>query len=346
MTKNRTYTLIISLLFALSCARNSGTERWQTDRDNIVDVAQRIKCIDTKDVYISQMSTPYLVDKYLLITDYKSMDRLIHIFDKNTFRYVTSRINKGRGPAEIISIGNVTSSKQRGEIYVSDNGKQAIYTYSLDSLLKSNSYVPRLKLSHSKKYAIADYEYINDTLSVGLAIVGLGSGDFKASVVAINFETGDVEFMKYEHPDIVKPRFDYAASLEHNIYVESFAHHNLMTICDLSGNLKYNIYGDGWSTEVSNENKFYGKTVICKDRIVASFAGKERLFRRDDGSTGVNFPDKLIVFDIDGNYLKTLNLGHQIHRICYDEEGDRLIFSLQNDLHQFAYLELDGLLNT
>jgi len=45
-----------------------------------------------------------------------------------------------------------------------------------------------------------------------------------------------------------------------------------------------------------------------------------------------------------GLYLKTLYLGHQVHRVCYDKDNDRFVLSLQNNLNQFAYLDLDGVL--
>ncbi len=184
---------------------------------------------------------------------------------------------------------------------------------------------------------------MSDSLSIGRALIGIGNNDFKATVAKINFNTGSVESMKYEHPDIKRPRIDYAASLEQQIYVMCYSHHNLMSICDLNGNLKYNIYGKDWSTKVSNEKLFYGKVVVCKNKIVASYFAGDKFYTRDDNSTWVNYPDKLLVFDIDGNYLKTLNLGVQIYGINYDKDNDRLIFDLKTGLHQFGYLYLGDL---
>ncbi len=345
--KSLTHLIIaISAIVSIGCTQSGGTEKWQTKRDNIVDVSDKMKFINTGDVFISQMGAIYLVDKYLMITDIKSIDKLIHIFDKDDFRYVESRVDAGRGPGEILRIGNIAYSQEHREAYVSDNGAQAIYTYPIDSLVEKRKYIPQKRLSHSKECAIVDYEYVNDTLAIGLGMVAVPSDKtgFKAVVAKMNFESGDVRFMEYEHPDIERPRFNCAVSAKDNIYVLCYAHHNLISICDLDGNLKYNIYGERWSTETSNKDTFYGRAVICKGKIVASYAGKERLVERDGGSTGVNYPDKLIIFDLDGDYVKTLELGHQIHMMRYDEDNDRLIFTLQNDINQFGYLDLKGIL--
>ncbi len=335
--------IYISML-TISCSQDSSTQKWQMERSNIEDVRDRIVPIHIDEVYFGQMVAPFIIDNYLIITDYNSVDNLIHIFDKTSYKYITSRVRKGRGPGEIIGIGNITSSVAKREVYISDNGKQTIYTYPIDSLINATQYIPHVKMKHDKGHAVVDYEYINDTLSIGLAMVGLGNNDFKAAVAKINFQRGETNFMKYEHPEIKKPRFEYAASLEHNIYVTCYAHHNLMTLCDLNGNLKCNIYGEGWSNKVSNENRHFGKTIICKSKILALYAGKSRLFKKENSAMGANYPDKILVFDTDGNYEKTIELGCQVHRLCYDSDNNRLVFSVQNSVIQFAYLNLTGIL--
>jgi hypothetical protein len=47
--------------------------------------------------------------------------------------------------------------------------------------------------------------------------------------------------MPYNHPDIERKRVCFAASAEYDIYVECYCYHDLMTICSLNGDLKYNI---------------------------------------------------------------------------------------------------------
>ena len=51
----------------------------------------------------------------------------------------------------------------------------------------------------------------------------------------------------------------------------------------------------------------------------------------------------LIVYDLDGNYIKTLKVVCNIVLFCYDSKYNRIIMALDDDI-QFAYLKLDGLL--
>lgn len=50
----------------------------------------------------------------------------------------------------------------------------------------------------------------------------------------------------------------------------------------------------------------------------------------------------LLVYDLDGNYIKTLNVGYNMNAFCYDPEYNRIIMSLNDEKLQFAYLDLDG----
>ncbi|MDR2929142.1 MAG: hypothetical protein LBV41_13240 [Cytophagaceae bacterium] len=51
----------------------------------------------------------------------------------------------------------------------------------------------------------------------------------------------------------------------------------------------------------------------------------------------------LMVFDLEGNYECTLDVGYPTLVFCYDKEYNHLIMTLDDEM-QFAYLDLDGLL--
>ena len=111
-----------------------------------------------------------------------------------------------------------------------------------------------------------------------------------------------------------------------------------MTICNLDGTLKYNVYGTEWSTETHGID-YYGPVVFCNNRIVALYSGNKSF---TNGKT--NYPTKFVVFDLDGNYLKTLETGYPVIRFCYDKDNNRILMSLNADI-QFAYLDVGDLLN-
>lgn len=78
---------------------------------------------------------------------------------------------------------------------------------------------------------------------------------------------------------------------------------------------------------------------FCDNKIVVCYSGEKGF--RDGKST---YPTKFMVFDLEGNYLKTLETGYPIIRFCYDKENERLIMSLDNEM-QFAYLDAGTLLD-
>ena len=78
------YLLLIAVCW--SCSQDSETEKHQSKRDQVVDVRDKMKEFSTQDVLIGRISRTYLIDNYLIVTDYNSPDKLIHLFDKNTCR--------------------------------------------------------------------------------------------------------------------------------------------------------------------------------------------------------------------------------------------------------------------
>lgn len=52
-----------------------------------------------------------------------------------------------------------------------------------------------------------------------------------------------------------------------------------------------------------------------------------------------NYPTKFAVFDLDGNYLKTLETGYPVIIFYYDKGNNRILMSL-NDEMQFTYLDV------
>ena len=108
-----------------------------------------------------------------------------------------------------------------------------------------------------------------------------------------------------------------------------------MIFCSLDGELLYNIYGPDWDGGNGNKLQSFGTVMIGNDKIFVSYCGED--YARD------SFPTKILVFDLEGNYLKTLETGYKISDCCYDSFNNRIILSL-NDVVQFAYLDIDGII--
>lgn len=329
---NKTLFLIVTISIIALTSCNSSTEKTHNRRNNIADVNDMIKEIDIEDVMIGSTARLYIMDKYLIICDHKSMDKLIHIFDKSNFNYITSVGYVGQGPDDITILGHVGVNERRNEFYVSDHGKLKILSYNIDSVLTNENYSPETKISMNKAQFPDKYQILDETTALGIIIEPTGSHEFNQLTAVWNMQTGEIVPMKYIHPDISNKRITIAASVDEGIYVECYSRHDLMSICDLEGNLLHNVYGNNWSKD-SDETHHYGFVEICGDKIFASYSGGNRF-------SDEYYPTLIHVYDTEGDYIKTLDIGYRISHFCYDKQNNRLVFNFE-DIIQFGYLQLE-----
>lgn len=334
-TKHLAYCLFILLCCACT-SHNSEPGKHYSSWDKVVDVKGQVHEIDTDSILVSSNSYPYATADYLLIVDYMSMDDQIYAFDKGTFRYAGSFARRGGGPKEITQIGNLGIDDQHHSIYISDFGKQKIFYCNVDSALTDTTYAFKEVATLSKTQFPSEYTYINDTLCIGRFISPIGINDYLPQTAKWNMRTGEHEVMKYEYPGIEHKRMTCDASIENQLYVECHTYHDLLSICDFDGNLKCNIYGPNWDENPKDMIHCFGRAVFRKNQIIVAYSGK-------DNHSNDNFLSKFHVFDIEGNYLKTLDVGYRLIRFCYDSTYDRLIMCFDDDI-QYGYLDLKNLI--
>lgn len=327
--------LLLCVFMFFSCTRNSSTEKYQKSRDKVENVHSRVEEFDTDSVLIGNYARMYTLDDYLLIADHRGYNKLIHIFDKNSFCHLASTAPLGQGPSEITVLGHVAIDEKRRKFYVSDHGKQKIFGYDIDSVLVNPDYIPEVKLTIDHTNFPSEYEYINDTLCIGRTIAPSGVNDYVPSVSRWNMQTGKIVPISYNHPEIRHKRITYASSQRYGLIAELYSNYDLLTISDFNGNLKCNVYGPSWGE--STHNHYYGEGFFDNsNHLIVSYSG-------GDNNTDAYYPTRLFVFGLDGAYIKTLNVGYKINSISYDDKANRLYLNL-NDEIQFGYLDLDGLI--
>ncbi len=339
-TTNALLLLITLLLCMLGCS-NSDVENHYNAKDNVIDVRDKLQPIDFGEVYMSLWATPYILNNYLIFKDSRSYDNLIRIFDKNTFEYYTSTGERGQGPAEIANMGEIFTVDETNTFYVIDHGHNYILSFPMDSVLNNPHYYPRPKTNIEAKEFPMQFKYASDTLSYALFWHILNTGDYKPVVGRFNLQTGEHDLMEYKgHPEIERKRVYFDASIKHNVYVEGYWHHDLLTICSLDGELKHVVYGSKWDNTTTNVDGYFNKEImICGDKIISTYLGRNR-FKTERTTYD---PTKLIIFDLEGNYMATLETEINLTQFTYDEEHNRLIIAADDEM-QFSYLDLDGII--
>lgn len=335
--------LIILMGLCCNCADNSKPEIYQTERDEVLAIKDKVKEINIDNVLIGPVARVYLLNDYLIIADCRSDDKLIRIFNKNNFEYICSVGTFGEGPVEIANMGFIGCNNAKNEFYVSDHTKQKIFCYSMDSILTDSLCVPTIKAELNEREFPSRYKYFSDTLSIGLMIKPTGNSGYNQSVAFWNMETGMMVPMKYEHPRIDKKRISMDVSKDYNIYVEGYSNYDLLTICNLKGELVANIYGPDWKEQQNNRISYYRKVAFYKDKIIALYSGKDAFYKDKIKGVSVVLPTQFLVFDIHGSYIKTLDVSYAISDFCCDEENNRLIINFDDDI-QFGYIDLEGII--
>ncbi|WP_455630650.1 6-bladed beta-propeller, partial [Parabacteroides sp.] len=163
MNKIVYFVLVVTICWG--CSSSSSTEKYQGKRDNVINVRDQIKEIVIEDLLLNNYSRLQIVHDYLFIKDHNSADKLIYIFNKDNFKYITSTALKGEGPSEISRIGYIVEDKANRKFYVSDHAKYKIFSFDLDSVITDPAYLPIEKMKMNEQVFPNEYIYINDTLS-------------------------------------------------------------------------------------------------------------------------------------------------------------------------------------
>lgn len=333
--------LIPCLVFIIitSC-KSKNSEVFQNRRDNIINIGDKI--VDIKSDLIFGNSTLHIVDEFFIINEVSPKgEQSIHLFNKNTFEYVTSTGIIGRGPGEISSPGVIGVDKISKILWVPDHGNKVMWKFPLDSILNNKYFKPTIKFALNYESFIEKFDFLNDSVLLGVAVQIHSDYSFSKEMSKYNLKNNSIKRYGYQHPEATgkKSSSQFALSLDNNFYVNSYFNLDLITICDLEGNLKYNIYGPDGLNNGGNKKSYYFGIDIFNDNIIASYIGDVGVIDGINGPRG-NIPSKFLVFDLKGNYQKTIDTGHKFTYFCVDEENKRVIIYFDDRPIPLGYFNL------
>ena len=328
-------SLVLIVILAACGQDNNSIILVDRNRNKIVDVQKDIHIIEPEDVIISRVSYLKVMGDYIVIPDRQSPSKLVHLFDKNTIKYIGSTGDLGQGPDEISSMASVAYDKNRNELQVVDYGSRRIYCFNIDSIGKNPDYLPSTRFRLREDVYPYEYHYINDTLSYGAYIVPQGYMSYNVKIGKWNMQTGDIKLHEYEYPGILENNVVYDYSEKQDLIVECSNSYDLINYFDSNLNLRLRIMGPNWDKKGDKKQHFLS-VVIYKNWVIASYDGEKY--------SDNQMPKVCHVFDMNGKYIKTLDVGYKIWRMSVDEEKDRLYFSFY-DSFTLGYLDLKGILD-
>ena len=110
-------------LLIIGCkSDDKGKTRKFHPQDEVMKVEDKIIDIET-DILFSGASSVYILDNYFIVGEIKpSNNKAIHIFNKNSFKYITSTGVIGKGPGEINRPGYIGIDRKNKILWVLDSG--------------------------------------------------------------------------------------------------------------------------------------------------------------------------------------------------------------------------------
>ncbi|MDA3780999.1 MAG: BF3164 family lipoprotein [Bacteroidales bacterium] len=344
--KNINIIVSFLILFSFSCkiGDKKKTEKIQKSRNIIVNVEDKIIDIKT-DVLMGSSVVLNIIEDFLIITDLTASNSSgMHFFNKHTFNYITSAGIMGKGPGEITRIGRPGIDNKNKIIWVPDYGKKKMWKFHLDSIINNKTYKPTEKLDlYDNLFLVNKFSFLNDSIALGNSLRVLSNSSFDMAMTLLNVKTNVTELFGYEHPKTIGKKSESFSklSLEHEIYINSYTYCDLLTICDLNGNLKYNIYGSGWLKNESNKNSYFYETEVFKHNIVVAYNGEADIIYNEYMRPIGNNPSKFLVFDMDGDYKETIETNHKFTSFCVDEENKRVIIYFDERKNSLGYINLN-----
>jgi hypothetical protein len=340
LIKNLCLITFLVLLFLIGCNSNnkSSTEKIQKNRNKIVNVSDKI--IDVKLDALFGNSALYILDDILIVMDkFPKGENGIHLFNKNTFKYITSTGKIGKGPHEIISPGPICLDSKNRVFWVPDAGKKQLFKFPLDSVLQNPEFMPIIQ--KRMDYSFLTSSIVNDSIVFGETAQATSNSSFEMKLAKLNINSEVLESFGYRHPKALRKKTfaSFAVSVKQNFYVECHTRCDLMTICDLNGNLKYNIYGPGWLESDQDKNSYFYEVHLVGNNIVASYIGSRGLVVKGNITKGAA-PSEFIIFDKEGNYLKTIEAGFEFEQFCIDEDNNRIIAYFPGREEPLGYFEI------
>ena len=323
-------TAIVALL--CSCAKsNEATVVHAGSRDNVTTVT--LTSIDDSLPPIHSDARFSVYGDTLIIRDRKSTDKMFKSYDMNKDKYLGSFGLYGQGPGEIANCVNTFFDNAHGVMYGLDLSKWQIVGFNLKEAIADSTYKAfvKIKLTDHGGRAIMSPTYINDSTVLCSVYVPNETGMSLSSTIGrFNMLTGEMILM-----DSIATSGRHTAgmvvSIPHSLIIETGSTHDRIRLYNMDGNLIKTIYGPAYEERHDGHTYYYSSSIIAGDKLLSVYSGMDA--RKQ--VTG----HEIIVMDLDGNYIKTLDIGARIASIAYHDKTDRVYVS-QDGEPQFGYFNL------
>ncbi|NLO69531.1 MAG: hypothetical protein GX102_00975 [Porphyromonadaceae bacterium] len=272
-------------------------------------------------------------DSFLILNSAAEMEKCIYVFNKNTFKYVLSTGNVGRGPHEIANMGLGVADKSKGIIWYRDLGKMVIWEFNIQKALLNPVYFPETFVPLPEdKFFIQFFSEPNNLFSFadpdqeilisffnhkGEVIDSLAIPDYLNIYKKINENTRKhtSTYLYLRHP-------------QKEQYVIAYRMADVVAIIDSRGNIISKVRGPGKILEIPKYDENYFQTnkylAVSDQYIYSLYLGKKQ-FEMKNKEMNINYPQKLHVFNWKGQPVAKIDLEYPATTFDVDIEKNRII---------------------
>lgn len=314
--------LIISLF---SCTQEETTKRFKISDVEPIEINNEIINFETEQL----ITRPYfsLLENHLIIQDVSRLtNKFIHIFNKNSLEYLTSIGDIGEGPREFMNSGKIAIGQKANEFWVPDHSKLQVFKIDLDSAILDSEYKPNFSIPMKNDFFLTRFQFISDSIAIGSGLEVLSPSTFRNSLGIWNIKNDSVGKFGYEHPNLVGERTNafFSYSKKHQMLALAYSTHDILSVFDMNGNIKFNIIGE---REFDNERrslKFFDQVIFAENQIVTTYLGDSGTVLDEGAAPRGRGPSKFLFFDLEGNLKKVIETNHEVYDFTVDEENQRI----------------------
>ena len=296
----------------VSCGDKTTTEYHEKNRDNVIDGLSLMVSIDDNLPSIHSFAVPIMAGDTLVIIDFRSTDLLYTAYDIYNDTTLGRFGKYGNGPGEVANpLFSFYDSYSRN-IYVGNGNQGKLSYFHLPEAVSDSTYDAIDKTTVDVYRGIL-YPYVVDESTV-LCTTYPDLSNRNSRISKLNLDTGEITVI-----DSVTPgdnvRTAIAVSSKDNLIFAADKRHDLIRILDLDGNEHKKIFGPEYDDNIKDDEHFFSESVICGKTVASLYTGKNNSEKYDN---------RIILTELAGKYLKTIQFEETIHGMQYHDKTGRL----------------------
>jgi hypothetical protein len=300
--------------------------------------------INTENIF-SRSAYLYLHDSILIAHDPYAPNKGIHIFLHKKHYISLGQI--GEGENEITRRGPISIDPSGHFLWVADCGRLSYRRHNLKDILQKQENLNLRKFDFKKNFSF-EFQPTSDSTLLCMTMeppylfeILSEKGEKKVGeidkIIKSNYK------IKYEH---CMSTFAFEPNSQ-SIFL-AFRYLDALVKLDKDGNVLFvRKFFDktGFSKPVktdNNEIRTFSFLKIIDGKIFVLYSGLDFFRNGSVGETIANYPDKLMIFDLDGNPLTLVKFDTEITDYIYDPKNKELIvYSLNSELYPLMSFNIE-----